>query len=444
MTIRTLLAAAALCGATALLAQPVIPVAPVAPPAQPLQTPEQLEALVAPIALYPDPLVSIILPAATAPGDIAVADRYLQQGGDTASVDAQTWDESVRAVAHYPELISWLDQNLPWTEQLGAAFLDQPADVMNTIQRLRQNARAAGILVDTPQQQVIVQQDYVYIEPAQPDVIYVPSYDPDIFYSSSRGYGRSAISFALSFATGPWLSYEPDWGHRSIWIDQRRGSRRDWRPPTRSEFAVSFGRQQWRPSVDVSRRPRPAPATTFNQNITNNVVTTARPEVARPTPITRTRNYETRRSTTENPPNTTTFFNPPVARPNVAPPPSRVEAPRNEPVLTPTGRMTEPRVDRERVRSEEERRATPPPATSPEPRERAFQREREAAPAPQATPPQGTPPARLSTPPPQAKGQPPPPPQARPEEPRGKAKGHERDDDNKDGHDNDDRKKRGD
>ncbi len=105
---------------------------------------DELNQLLGPIALYPDPLIGLVLPASTAPSDIVLADRYLQQNGDPAQIPNQPWDESVKGLTHYPSLLKWLDENLTWTSQLGEAYVAQPADVMNAIQQLRAKAKADG------------------------------------------------------------------------------------------------------------------------------------------------------------------------------------------------------------------------------------------------------------------------------------------------------------
>jgi hypothetical protein len=206
--------------------------APVAGSAQ-KRTTAELEKLVAPIALYPDALVALILPASTASAEVVLASRYLETNGDSASVDDQPWDDSVKGLARYPSLLKWMDQNLEWTRQLGAAFLIQPADVMNTVQRLRADARQAGLLTDTSQQKVVEQDGEILIVPAAPDVIYVPYYDPQTLYLRRRYYGsRPFISFSAGFAVGSWLYYDCDWHRRVVWVHHRTphwSYRPDWR-----------------------------------------------------------------------------------------------------------------------------------------------------------------------------------------------------------------------
>jgi hypothetical protein len=169
--------------------------------------PEGLDQLLAPIALYPDALIALILPASTAPSDVTLAARYLNANGDPAQIDNQPWDASVKALAHYPDVVKWMDANLQWTQAVGSAFAQQPADVMKSIQQLRTRARAAGTLVDTPQQQVVMEDGNICIVPAQPEVIYVPEYDPDAVYDE----GGPMLVFSAGYQVGPWLGYECDW-----------------------------------------------------------------------------------------------------------------------------------------------------------------------------------------------------------------------------------------
>jgi hypothetical protein len=211
-------------------------------PASPYN-PAQLDQLLAPVALYPDPLVALILPGSTAPSDIVAAAQYLAANGDPNSIDAQPWDPSVRGLAHYPALLEWLAGNLQWTQALGLAFAQQPADVMQAIQRLRARALAAGTLVSTPQQQVIVDGGTIRIVPAQQDAVYLPEYDPNSVYDSSAGYAGPAVSFGIGYPVGAWLGYECDWDDFGIWVGPWHPGwayRRDWQNPGQGGAA-------WRP-----------------------------------------------------------------------------------------------------------------------------------------------------------------------------------------------------
>lgn len=223
---------ASLVGCT-LPAQTTVPPSPPPPPNGPAAvavfTAEQLDQLLGPIALYPDALIAIILPASTNPTDIVLAARYLEAGGDPAQAEAQPWDESVQALAHYPQVIRWMDENLAWTRQLGEAFDAQPGDVMNAIQRLRARAKAAGTLIDTPQQQVVYEGGNLVIIPAQPDVIYVPYYDPFLVYAGGyHPYPYDYFGFSAGFATGWWLSYGLDWPRHRVWCIARNDRHRVW------------------------------------------------------------------------------------------------------------------------------------------------------------------------------------------------------------------------
>ena len=189
-------------GAASLIgAQPVPQPPETAPPASvKLLSAAQLDQLTAPIALYPDPLLGQILAAATYPLEIVEAARWLEdpdhaalKGSELAAALAPlTWDQSVKSLVPFPDLLRNLNSNLEWTEQLGDAFLAQQADVMDSVQRLRQRAAAAGNLRSTPQQIVTTQDNGITIEPANPDVVYVPYYVP-----------------AEVFAPWPWPEYEP-------------------------------------------------------------------------------------------------------------------------------------------------------------------------------------------------------------------------------------------
>ena len=217
---------------------------------------EQLDELLGPIALYPDPLVAVILPASTVPTDVTLAANYLAANGAPAGIEAQPWDASVKALAHYPDVVKWLNANLDWTEALGAAFAQQPAEVMKSIQQLRAQARAAGTLVDTPQQRIDLQGDDIRIVPAQPNIIYVPQYDPAIVYETPVGYAGPFLSFGIGFPAGVWLGYECDWDDFGIWVGPWSPGwayRRDWRQSGSGRNSWHAWRPDPRRSRDVVR-----------------------------------------------------------------------------------------------------------------------------------------------------------------------------------------------
>jgi hypothetical protein len=133
------------------------PVEPASPPSAPPRfSAADLEKLAAPIALHPDPLISIILPASVYPLEIVQAARFVKDTNNLAKVDDQLWDENVRAVAKFPELIQKMNDDLTWTMDLGQAFVEQPKELMDTIQMLRAKANSAGVLQTTPQQVIVV------------------------------------------------------------------------------------------------------------------------------------------------------------------------------------------------------------------------------------------------------------------------------------------------
>jgi hypothetical protein len=215
-------------------------------------SPDQLDQLLGPIALYPDPLVAVILPASTVPSDITLAASYLAANGAPGGIDAQPWDPSVKALARYPDVVKWMNGNLDWTQSLGAAFAQQPTDVMKSIQQLRVQARAAGTLVDTPQQHVVLGGDNIRIVPAQSNTIYVPEYDPAIVYETPVGYAGPFITFGLGFPVGAWLGYQCDWDDFGIWIGPWSPGwvySREWRNP-------GSGRNSWRAWRPDPRRSR--------------------------------------------------------------------------------------------------------------------------------------------------------------------------------------------
>jgi hypothetical protein len=194
-------------------------------------TPEQLQELVAPIALYPDALVAQILAASAYPTQIVEAERFVEanpnlKGKDLGTaVDQQDWDPSVKALVQFPSVLANLNKNLSWTSELGDANLNQQADVMQAIQFMRRKAKDAGHLTTTPQQTVTEQGADVDIAPADPDEVYVPDYDPELIYGYPVGlwpgfypwWGVRGpfLSFGVGFGIGPFFGFGwgwPAWG----------------------------------------------------------------------------------------------------------------------------------------------------------------------------------------------------------------------------------------
>ena len=151
---------------------------------------QELDAILAPIALYPDSLLSQVLMAATYPLEIVQAARWSKnsgnQGGDAAlaRVSDQNWDPSVQSLVAFPQVLAMMSDQLDWTQKLGDAFLAQQSDVMDSIQRLRSQAQRAGNLSSNTQQNVVTQGQTIVIQPAQPSVIYVPAYNPSVVYGA--------------------------------------------------------------------------------------------------------------------------------------------------------------------------------------------------------------------------------------------------------------------
>jgi Protein of unknown function (DUF3300) len=207
--------------ATALLLTAWIALSPAMQSAQPLQSPAgskltdaELDQLLGPIALYPDPLLAQILPAASFVDQIDQAQRLLNGRVDENLIEHQNWDVSVQSIAHYPSILSKMAQHADWTAMVGQAYVQQEPDVERSIQRLRAQALKTGALQDTPQQQVDQQQQVITIEPAQPQVIYVPQYDPEMVYggpSTGAVVAGSLVSFGTGMAIGAWLNRDWHW-----------------------------------------------------------------------------------------------------------------------------------------------------------------------------------------------------------------------------------------
>jgi uncharacterized membrane protein YgcG len=201
-----------------------------APPPYATLDETDLEQLVAPVALYPDPLLAQVLPAATYPTEIQSAAAWLQVNPNPPEqlIDAQPYDPPILAVLHYPDVLQQLNQNIDWTQQLGAAFLNQQPDVMNAVQQLRQRALSEGALVSGPQMQVASDPDGIEIYPTDPNVIYVPQYDPNALYIGD-GSAPWGFSYSVGYPCGVWLGYNVDWHNH--WVGQGRGWNHGWQRP---------------------------------------------------------------------------------------------------------------------------------------------------------------------------------------------------------------------
>ena len=205
------------------------------------QSPQELDQLVAPIALYPDALVAQVLAAATYPAEVVEAERWMQAHtdlkGDTlaTAADTQPWDDSVKAVVQFPPVLAMMDKNLSWTSSLGEAYMNDSQAVMGAVQQMRAQAQRAGNLKSTPQQNVTDEGQTIVIEPVEPDVVYVPEYDPWLVYGAPLAFypdwvtvpglyiGYPGIEFGLGFGIGifggygwGWHHWGADWHHHGI------------------------------------------------------------------------------------------------------------------------------------------------------------------------------------------------------------------------------------
>ena len=227
----------------------------------------ELAALVAPIALYPDPLVAQVLMAATYPLEVAEAYNWLKSNAslkgsalDKALQD-QTWDASVKSLVSFPSVLDMMGSQLSWTQKLGNAVLAQQKDVMSAIQNLRKKAKAAGHLASTEQQTVTTEgsgnNTTVVIQPTNPQVVYVPTYNPTVIYGSwaypayppvayyPPGYvaGTALLSFGVGMAVGAALWGGCHWGSGSITVNNNnfnnfnRNTVRNWSNNSRTDVS---------------------------------------------------------------------------------------------------------------------------------------------------------------------------------------------------------------
>ena len=223
---------------------------PAAAPTQPLLKAPELDQLVAPIALHPDPLLSEILIAATYPLEVVQADRWAKSNktlkGDalTGAIAKQSWDDSVKSLVQVPTVLAMMAEQLDWTQKLGDAMLAQQSDVMDAIQRLRTRAQSNGKLKSTKEQTVTVKTEddkqYVVIEPTSPTEIYVPYYEPAVVYGDwpypdyapyyfpppSGYFAGGVLAAGIAFTAGVAIRHafwgNCDWGRRNINVVSNR------------------------------------------------------------------------------------------------------------------------------------------------------------------------------------------------------------------------------
>jgi len=245
------------------------------PSAPPKRSAADLEKLVAPIALYPDPLIATVLMASVYPLEVVQAARFVANTNNLAQLDAQPWDDNVKSVARVPEAIKKMNDEISWTIELGEAFLAQDKDVMDAIQTMRGKAQKAGTLQTNPQQTVVVtnmvvektieQQvvvvtnTVVQIQPSSPSVVYVPSYNPYTVYYPPPAYVYDPIAplitFGAGMAMGAIIANNCNWygggcyhGDVDIDVNSNRNVNRNTNRNTDRASARSTGSgQKWQP-----------------------------------------------------------------------------------------------------------------------------------------------------------------------------------------------------
>jgi Spy/CpxP family protein refolding chaperone len=208
--------------------------------------PEELEQILAPIALHPDSLVTQILMAATYPLEVVQAERWIKQNASlkgealTAALEKQEWDPSVKSLVNFPQVVTMMSEQLEWTQKVGDAFLADQKQVLDTIQSLRAKAQASGNLQTTKEQTIIVEEKIIKIEPANPQVVYVPTYNPTVVYGAwpypayppyayyPPGYvASSAMMFGAGMAMGAAWGYawgNSNWNGGEVDIDVDRNT----------------------------------------------------------------------------------------------------------------------------------------------------------------------------------------------------------------------------
>ena len=223
-----------------------------APPPAVAYPQDQLDSLLAPIALYPDQLLAQVLMASTYPLDVVSAARFVKSNpglkGDALdkAVEGRNWDPSVQSLTAFPQVLDMMNDKLEWTQQLGDAYLADEAGVMRTVQGLREKAQAAGNLKSSEQQTVIVQEKTIIIEPAQPQVVYVPVYNPTyvygpwwapsyppyywpppyMYYPGGAAIVGGMIGFGIGWAIGSnhWGWCNTNWGGNNINVNVNRNN----------------------------------------------------------------------------------------------------------------------------------------------------------------------------------------------------------------------------
>ncbi|WP_432239210.1 DUF3300 domain-containing protein [Herbaspirillum robiniae] len=221
------------------------------PPPPASYSQEQLDQMLAPVALYPDSLLAQVLMAATYPLEVVQAQRFvearpgLQGDGLARAVAPMPWDPSVKSLVQFPSVLAMMNDRLDWMQQLGQAFLAQQGPVMDTVQNLRERAQVAGSLQSSPQQRVLADDGLIMIEPVDPQVVYVPYYNPVVVYGSwwwpsappvvwtpppryRPPHYSPGVTASISFSSGIGVmraafgDARPDWRQRQVMVTQTR------------------------------------------------------------------------------------------------------------------------------------------------------------------------------------------------------------------------------
>ena len=256
-----------------------------------------LDQMLAPIALYPDDLLSNLLTAATYPLEVVQADRFVKQNpalqGDAlaAALNDQPWDPAVKALAQFPSVLAMMDDQINWTEQVGDAFLAQPGAVMDTVQALRTKAQENGALESNTQQTVTLDGNNLIIQPYVSDVVYVPYYDPGIVYgvwwwpnqppvfwnpppryrpNSYGNIGSGGIAYGGRVVVSPakFPRYRPNWGSHTVSVANnprnKAGTQAAWQHDPAHRLGVAY---RTTPSVNRVAMPQTAPAQAVQQRL---------------------------------------------------------------------------------------------------------------------------------------------------------------------------------
>ncbi|MEZ0602330.1 DUF3300 domain-containing protein [Paraburkholderia sp. IW21] len=249
---------------------------------------QQLDSLTAPIALYPDALLAQVLMAATFPQDVQAAAAWSKanarlQGDDAVkAVASEPWDPSVQSLVAFPQVLATMASKPDWVSQLGTAFLGQSNDVMDSVQRLRKQAQAAGNLKTSSQQKVVVEQSTIQIVPANPQVVYVPTYNPTVVYGTwpypayppvyvppPPGYAI-ATGFATGLAFGAGVAVANslwggfNWNTHDVNINVNRYNNIN----VNNRLNVNSSTTNWNRNTNVNRNVNNA---NINRNVNNNL-----------------------------------------------------------------------------------------------------------------------------------------------------------------------------